>query len=153
MFDRLCKEKGVTAYQVAKETGVSTATLSSWKVGRYTPKAEKIKKLADYFGVPPEYFHAGKEPKTISISRSAVMGAIDQVLTATGADEKLREALQSAASAQGYYTDPEAAASAQDAFDDPDIRMLLDAARGAKSKDIKMAADLLRRLKETNPDG
>ena len=153
VFDRLCKEKGVTAYQVAKETGVSTATLSSWKVGRYTPKAEKIKKLADYFGVSPEYFHAGKEPKTINISLSAVMGAIDQALTATGADEKLREAFQSAASEQGYYTDPETAASAQTTFDDPDIRMLLDAARGAKSKDIKMAADLLRRLKETNPDG
>ena len=88
VFDRLCKEKGVTAYQVAKETGVSTATLSSWKVGRYTPKAEKIKKLADYFGVSPEYFHIGKEPKTININRSAVMGAIDQVLAATDADKK-----------------------------------------------------------------
>lgn len=53
----------------------------------------------------------------------------------------------------GYYFDEEAAESAQDAFDDPDLRMLFDAARGAKSEDIKMAADLLRRLKETNPDG
>lgn len=55
-FDRLCKKFGVTAYQVSKATGVSTATLSSWKTGRYEPKADKLQKLADYFGVPITYF-------------------------------------------------------------------------------------------------
>ena len=57
-FDRLCKKFGTTAFQVAKETGVTTATLSSWKKGRYTPKADKLQKLADYFGVPLTYFTA-----------------------------------------------------------------------------------------------
>ena len=55
-FERLCKEKGVTPYRVAKDTGVTTATLSSWKSGRYTPKADKLQKLADYFGVGVEAF-------------------------------------------------------------------------------------------------
>ncbi|MBQ9065245.1 MAG: helix-turn-helix transcriptional regulator, partial [Blautia sp.] len=32
----------------------SQATLSSWKSGKYTPKIDKLKKLADYFGVPIE---------------------------------------------------------------------------------------------------
>jgi repressor LexA len=45
-----------TAYQVAQETGVSTATLSNWKNGNYVPKVDKIKILADYFKVPIEYF-------------------------------------------------------------------------------------------------
>lgn len=45
-----------TAYQVAQETGVSTATLSNWKNGNYVPKVDKIKILADYFNVPIEYF-------------------------------------------------------------------------------------------------
>lgn len=45
-----------TAYQVAKDTGVSTATLSSWKKGEYTPKVDKLKVLADYFGVDINYF-------------------------------------------------------------------------------------------------
>ncbi len=45
-----------TAYQVAQETGVSTATLSNWKNGNYVPKVDKIKILADYFGVSIEYF-------------------------------------------------------------------------------------------------
>lgn len=55
-FERLCNEKGVTPYRVAKDTGVTTATLSSWKSGRYTPKADKLQKLADYFGVGVEVF-------------------------------------------------------------------------------------------------
>lgn len=45
-----------TAYQVAQETGVSTATLSNWKNENYVPKVDKIKILADYFKVPIEYF-------------------------------------------------------------------------------------------------
>ena len=55
-FKQLLDERGVTAYQVAKETGISTATLTQWKQGRYTPKVDKIMKIADYFGVPLEYF-------------------------------------------------------------------------------------------------
>ena len=55
-FERLLAERGVTAYQVAKETGISTATLTQWKQGLYTPKVDKIMKIADYFGVPLEYF-------------------------------------------------------------------------------------------------
>lgn len=55
-FDRLCRERHVTPYQVAKETDVSTATLSSWKKGRYTPKADKLQKIADYFNVSLSYF-------------------------------------------------------------------------------------------------
>ncbi len=47
---------GVTDYEVAKQTGVSTSTLTNWKYGRYTPKADKLKKIADYFNLPIEYF-------------------------------------------------------------------------------------------------
>ena len=53
-FEKLLKQREVTAYQVAKETGVSQATLSNWKAGKYTPKIDKLKKLADYFGVAIE---------------------------------------------------------------------------------------------------
>lgn len=47
---------GVTDYEVAKQTGVSTSTLTNWKYGRYVPKADKIKKIAEYFKMPIEYF-------------------------------------------------------------------------------------------------
>lgn len=55
-FEELLKKNNVTAYRVAKETGVTTATLTSWKQGKYTPKREKLQKIADYFGVSVEYF-------------------------------------------------------------------------------------------------
>lgn len=55
-FEELLKKNGVTAYRVAKDTGVTTATLTSWKQGKYTPKREKLQKIADYFGVSVDYF-------------------------------------------------------------------------------------------------
>lgn len=62
MFEKLLEERGVTAYRVAKETGISTATLSDWKSGRSTPKTDKMQKIADYFGVSIDYL-LGTEKK------------------------------------------------------------------------------------------
>lgn len=55
-FAELLDKTNKTAYQVSKDTGISTATLSSWKKGEYTPKLDKLKILADYFEVSIEYF-------------------------------------------------------------------------------------------------
>lgn len=55
-FQELLNESKKTPYQVAKDTGISTSTLSNWKVGNYTPKLDKIKVIADYFGVSIDYF-------------------------------------------------------------------------------------------------
>lgn len=52
-----------------------------------------------------------------------------------------------------WYTNPETAKVAQQIFDDPDLHALFDAARDSRPEDLLMAADLLRRLKGTNPDG
>lgn len=53
----------------------------------------------------------------------------------------------------GYYIDGEAADIAQEIFETPGMRVLFDAARDSRPEDIQMAADLLKRLKQTNPDG
>lgn len=52
-----------------------------------------------------------------------------------------------------YYLTPETAQIAQRVFDDPNLKVLFDAANGASPEDIKLAAEMLKRLKETNPDG
>ena len=49
-------KKGVTDYQVSKDTGIPKSTFSEWKSGRSKPKVEKLKILADYFGVDVGYF-------------------------------------------------------------------------------------------------
>lgn len=56
IFERLLEENNATAYQVSKATGIDTATFSHWKAGLYTPKIDKLQKIAEYFGVPITYF-------------------------------------------------------------------------------------------------
>ena len=61
IFAKLLKAKGCTAYQVSKATGIAQSTLSDWKNGKSIPKADKIQKIADFFGVSAEYLMTGKE--------------------------------------------------------------------------------------------
>lgn len=62
IFEKLLKERNITAYRVAKDTGITTATLTDWKKGRTQPKMDKLQKIADYFGVSLDYL-CGKEEK------------------------------------------------------------------------------------------
>ena len=55
-FVELLQKNNVTPYQVSKSTGISQSTLSDWKTGRAKPKADKLLKLAEYFGVTVDYF-------------------------------------------------------------------------------------------------
>lgn len=52
----LLKQTGESTYKISKVTGIPQSTLSNWKAGRSNPKTEKLKKLADHFGVSIEYF-------------------------------------------------------------------------------------------------
>ncbi len=55
-YMKLRDDKGVTDYRVSEDTGITKSTFSDWKSGRSKPKADKLKILADYFGVGIEYF-------------------------------------------------------------------------------------------------
>lgn len=52
-----------------------------------------------------------------------------------------------------YYYDPDTAAMAQAIFEDRDMRILFDAAKDSRPEDLRRAADLLKRFKQTNPEG
>lgn len=60
-FEKLCALNKVKPSHVSKATGISTATLTSWKQGKYTPKNDKLQKIADYFGVSIDYIVNGNE--------------------------------------------------------------------------------------------
>lgn len=62
-FEKLLKEKKVTAYRVAKEINITASTFTDWKTGRSKPKIDKLQKIADYFGVPITYFLENIENK------------------------------------------------------------------------------------------
>lgn len=118
-FEKLCKDREIKPSVVSKETGVSTATISSWKTGKYTPKSDKIQKIAEFFDVDAMYFMND----------------------------------ENATSKPMYYVNEETAKTAQAIFENKDLRILFDAAKDARPDDLKMAAEMLRRFKETNPDG
>lgn len=120
---RIAYEAGKTQAEIAKDLDINKSTLSCWMNGARIPKMSSIDMLCRYFGV----------------KRSDIMD--------DHSSDKEKTVFPV------YYTDPETAKAAQDVFDNPDLRMLFSAAKDAKPEDIKLAADMLRRFKETNPDG
>ena len=55
-YVELRDSRGVSDYRVSEDTGITKSTFSDWKNGRSNPKIEKLKILADYFGVDINYF-------------------------------------------------------------------------------------------------
>ena len=99
IFAKLLEEKGVTPYQVSKATGVAQSSLSDWKNGKSKPKFEKMKKIADYFGVSVEYLMYGEEGNQqelssiyLSFAKDAQQNKIDpeDIRLAIQAIKKLR---------------------------------------------------------------
>lgn len=71
IFEALLRERGVTAYQVSKATGISTGSLSDWKNGRSSPKIDKLKKIASYFGVSVDYLLGQEESSATNTNNGA----------------------------------------------------------------------------------
>ncbi len=55
IFENLLKMNKTTVYRVSKATGISASTFTDWKTGRSIPKLDKIKLIADHFGVSLDY--------------------------------------------------------------------------------------------------
>lgn len=55
-YAELRDNKGLSDYRVSSDTGITKSTFADWKSGRSKPKLDKLKILADYFGVSIEYF-------------------------------------------------------------------------------------------------
>ena len=58
-FKSLCKEKGVTIKQAAKDLGINRTTVFKWK--EHTPYNKKLQAIASYFGVSTIYLLTGEE--------------------------------------------------------------------------------------------
>lgn len=63
-IQELLDEHEMSAYKLSKEAGIPQACLSDWKSGKSNPKLDKLKKIADYFGVSIEYFLDESEERT-----------------------------------------------------------------------------------------
>lgn len=76
IFQKLMRDRGLTHKEISQATGIAQGTLTDWKMGRYTPKVDKLQKLADFFGVTLEYIQTGKmtegyytDSRTVMISQ------------------------------------------------------------------------------------
>lgn len=50
----LCQKNGVSIYKLEKDLEFSASSIVKWKTS--TPAVDKLKAVADYFGVSIEYF-------------------------------------------------------------------------------------------------
>lgn len=92
-----------------------------------------------------DWMHGKKMPRVDKLKSLANYFRINMSDLTDEADEKFQQ--------DTYYIDPETAKVAQAIFDDSDLHALFDAAQDSKPEDLKMAADILRRLKGTSIDG
>ena len=63
VYAKLRDEKGVSDGAVASALGFSATTLYDWRDGKYTPKVDKLLKLASFFGVSIEVFLEAENDK------------------------------------------------------------------------------------------
>nr|DAP46975.1 MAG TPA: Repressor protein CI [Caudoviricetes sp.] len=119
----LIEEKGLTAYRVSKDTGISQASLADWRKGRSNPKIDKLQKLSEYFGVSIGYL--------------------------TGeADERIDT--QAPLKHQGYYVDKETAEYAEMLRTRPNARLLFSAAKDISKEDMEKAVEYIEFIKSKN---
>ena len=53
-YRSLADAKGVSDYQVSKDTGIYNVVFSEWKSGKSQPKYDKLAKLAEYLDTTVE---------------------------------------------------------------------------------------------------
>ena len=74
-FERLCVRAHKSPSAVSRELGISNGAYSNWKRGTM-PYSTTLRKIADYFGVPIEYFYKDEEAddQAIESAKVAVFG-------------------------------------------------------------------------------
>lgn len=73
-FEKLLKDNNTTSYKVCKDLGISPSAITAWKQGRTVPKSDSIKKIADYFSVPMEYFYEKEDDLENLINKAEKIG-------------------------------------------------------------------------------
>ncbi|MBE6721893.1 MAG: helix-turn-helix transcriptional regulator [Ruminococcaceae bacterium] len=132
-FDRielLMNQKGVTAYRVAKDTGLSTGLFSQWKKRMQKPSMDKLNKLADYFGVSVDYL-SGNEQKEKPAQSVQVRDEHDNIVVL---DDETRDLIDS------LRTKPE-------------MKMLFSVSKGATKEDIIKTIKIIEALKDKGEEG
>lgn len=102
-----------------------------------------ISQLEKRLGYANNYFKRLKKelPYDRAVAVADFFGtSVDYILTG-------EEVPKPSTTGEKYYFNDETAAAAQELFEEPGLRLLFDAARGSDPEALKLAADMLRRMK------
>ena len=108
----LCRKNNITIQRLEQVLGFSNASIAK---ATSNMKAEKLKAIADYFGVTMEYLMTGKDPE------------------------------QASSEGNKYYFDDESAELADFAHKNPEYKALFDASRKVKPEDINFVLEMIKR--------
>lgn len=125
----LREAKSLSQDQLAEKLNVTKQAISQYERGVRKPSVPMLEALCDFFNVSSDYL-LGKDDVTVRLVDADGLKALE-----------------------AYHIDCETMKVAQTIYDDPDLHALFDAAKGSKPDNLKLAAELLRRMKETNNDG
>lgn len=56
-IESLCKQRGISIARLEREAGLGNATVRGWETG--SPRVDKLKLVADYFGVTVDSILSG----------------------------------------------------------------------------------------------
>lgn len=77
IFEELLHANNTTVYRVAKQTNIAASTFTDWKNGRSVPKTDKMKRIAEHFGVSLDYLLGSGESSDLAAKRQvAIIGDI-----------------------------------------------------------------------------
>lgn len=68
IFEKLCKDKGISPTKAGEEMGISRGTISKWKNKGTSPQFDTLKIVADYFQVPSSSFFEENNNNTPAVS-------------------------------------------------------------------------------------
>ena len=119
-------ECGMKAQELADKAKISKSSVSQYINGSHKPSNINADKMAGVLGVNPLWLMGFDAEKKADVHPDG------QPI---------------------WYLDDEAAAFALEFLTDPEKRALLDSVRKLKPDDVRLANELLKRFKETNPDG
>lgn len=78
VVQKLCDEKGISISQLALNLKISKSNITNWKNGS-TPRADKLEKISDYFGVTTDYL-LGNEQKNKPAAESDELIDLKRIL-------------------------------------------------------------------------
>ena len=90
-------QRGIQQKELAIAIGVTSATVSDWEHGRKNPSGERLRKLADFFGVEPAVI-LGTNDRVIEVSPeqqakiSETEQIVNHILEKLGTQPKTKEA-------------------------------------------------------------